>query len=103
VRHLLSSGPRVRILPGAPGQTFYQHLAGPSRRQRADAQLASQIQAVHLESKGRYGAPRVHAELARRCHRRKRTARLMRSAGIAGWAPKRWHKTTIPGGYHAAP
>jgi transposase InsO family protein len=76
---------------------FYQHLAGPSRRQRADAELASQIQAVHQESKGRYGAPRVHAELARRGHRhgRKRIARLMRSAGIAGRAPKRWKKTTV--------
>jgi transposase InsO family protein len=76
---------------------FYQHLAGPSRRQRADVQLASQIQAVHRESRGRYGAPRVHAELARRGHRhgRKRIARLMRSAGIAGRAPKRWAKTTV--------
>jgi len=76
---------------------FYQHLAGPSRRQRADAELAVQIQAVHQESRGRYGAPRVHAELARRGHRhgRKRIARLMRSVGIAGRAPKRWKKTTV--------
>ena len=76
---------------------FYQHLAGPSRRQRADAQLASQIRAVYQESRGRYGAPRVHAELARRGHHhgRKRIARLMRSAGIAGRAPKRWKKTTV--------
>jgi hypothetical protein len=76
---------------------FYQHLAGPSRRRRADAELASQIRAVHQESRGRYGAPRVHAELGRRGHRhgRKRIARLMRSAGIAGRAPKRWKKTTV--------
>jgi putative transposase len=76
---------------------FYQHLAGPSRRQRADAELASQIRAVHQESKGRYGAPRVHSELGRRGHRhgRKRIARLMRTAGIAGRAPKRWKKTTV--------
>jgi transposase InsO family protein len=76
---------------------FYQHLAGPSRRRRAGAELASQIRAVHQESRGRYGAPRVHAELGRRGHRhgRKRIARLMRSAGIAGRAPKRWKKTTV--------
>jgi hypothetical protein len=39
---------------------FYQHLAGPSRRRRAGAELASQIRAVHQESRGRYGgmAPR---------------------------------------------
>ena len=37
------------------------------------------------------------SELARRGHRhgRKRIARLMRSAGIAGRAPQRWKKTTI--------
>jgi len=37
---------------------LYQHLAGPSRRKRQDAELAAQITAVHQESKGRYGAPR---------------------------------------------
>jgi transposase InsO family protein len=76
---------------------FYQHLAGPSRRERADAELTGQIREVHEESKGRYGAPRVHAELARhgRRHSRKRIARLMRTAGIAGKTPRRWRKTTI--------
>ena len=29
---------------------FYQHLAGPSSRARADADLTSQIRAVHKES-----------------------------------------------------
>jgi hypothetical protein len=37
---------------------FYQHLAGPSRRERADAELTQQIKAVHDGSHGRYGAPR---------------------------------------------
>jgi HTH-like domain/Integrase core domain len=76
---------------------FYQHLAGPSERERADAGLTGQIQAVHDESKGRYGAPRIHAELRRRGrrHSRKRVARLMRAAGIRGRAPRRWRKTTI--------
>ena len=76
---------------------FYQHLAGRSRRDRADAELAEKITQIHGDAKGRYGAPRVHAVLARRGHRhgRKRVARLMRSAGIAGRAPKRWRKTTI--------
>lgn len=76
---------------------FYQHLAGPSARWRADAELAAQITAVHQESKGRYGAPRVHAQLARdgRHHGRKRVARIMRSAGLRGRAAKRWKRTTI--------
>ena len=76
---------------------FHQHLAGPSARERADAELAEKITQIHGESKGRYGAPRVHAVLARGGHRhgRKRVARLMRSAGITGRVPKRWRKTTI--------
>jgi transposase InsO family protein len=76
---------------------FYAHLSGPSQRDRQDAQLAAEIQAVHAQSKGRYGAPRVHAELARRGrrHSRKRVARLMRAAGIRGKTPRRWRKTTI--------
>ena len=76
---------------------FYAHLAGPSKRERADAGLIEQIQAVHDESKGRYGAPRIHAELRRRGrrHSRKRVARLMRTAGIRGRAPRRWRTTTI--------
>jgi transposase InsO family protein len=76
---------------------FYQHMGGPSRRDRADADLTREIEAVHQESRGRYGAPRIHAELRRRGHRhgRKRVARLMRQAGITGRAAKRWKKTTI--------
>jgi transposase InsO family protein len=76
---------------------FYQHQAGPSRREREDAELTEQIKAVHQDSKGRYGAPRVHAALGRKGHRhgRKRVARLMRAAGIRGRAPKRWKKTTV--------
>ena len=52
---------------------------------------------MHQESRGRYGAPRVHAELRRRGHRhgRKRVARLMRQAGLQGRAARRWKKTTI--------
>jgi transposase InsO family protein len=76
---------------------FYQHLAGPSRRDQADAGLTREITAVHAESRGRYGAPRVHAELRRRGHRhgRKRVARLMRATGLRGKTPRRWRKTTV--------
>ncbi len=51
---------------------------------------------MHKESRGRYGAPRVHAELRRgNRHGRKRIARLMRQAGLAGRAARRWKKTTV--------
>ena len=76
---------------------FYQHLSGPSRRDQEDAEISEEIKAVHEESKGRYGAPRVQAELRRRGrrHGRKRVARLMRRAGLRGRAAKRWKKTTV--------
>jgi putative transposase len=49
-------------------------------------------------SKGRYGAPRIHAALRRAGHHhgRKRVARLMRRAGLRGRGPRRWTKTTVP-------
>ena len=70
----------------------------PSDRDRQVAGLTVLIRAEHKRSKGRYGAPRIHAELRRqgRRHSRKRIARLMRQAGLAGRAPKRWARTTIP-------
>jgi transposase InsO family protein len=76
---------------------FYSWLSGPPRRAQEDADLAAKVQAVHEESRGRYGAPRVHAELRRRGqrHGRKRVARLMRQAGLTGRAARRWKKTTI--------
>jgi transposase InsO family protein len=70
----------------------------PCDRDREDAELTARIRAEHKRSKGRYGAPRIHAELRRqgRRHSRKRVARLMRQAGLAGRAPRRWKRTTIP-------
>jgi putative transposase len=70
----------------------------PSGRDRADAELTTRITAEHKRSRGRYGAPRIHAELRRQGHRhsRKRIARLMCQAGLAGRAPRRRKKTTIP-------
>ena len=69
----------------------------PSDLARQDAELAAQVRAVHEESKGRYGSPRVHAQLRAqgRRHSRKRVARLMRQSGLQGRAAKRWKKTTI--------
>ena len=70
----------------------------PSERDREDAELTVRITAEHKRPKGRYGAPRIRAELRGqgRRHSRKRVARLMRRAGLAGRAAKRWKKTTIP-------
>ena len=77
---------------------FYAWLGRePSARTRSDAALTEQIRVIHRESRGTYGAPRVHAELADahgvRCGR-KRVARLMCAAGLAGVCRRRTARTT---------
>jgi transposase InsO family protein len=78
---------------------YYAHHAGAvPARQRTDEELTKHIRQAHQASKGRYGAPRIHAELRRRGHRhgRKRVARLMRAAGLCGRTPRRFKRTTVP-------
>ena len=50
----------------------------------------------HASSRGTYGAPRIHAQLAREGVHvgRKRVARLMRMAGLCGASRRRWPHTT---------
>jgi putative transposase len=50
-----------------------------SARTRADVECAAEIEAIHRESRGTYGAPRIHAEFAARGRHvgRKRVARLL--------------------------
>src|SRR5437867_1298044 len=69
----------------------------PSARAISDAALLERIQAIHQTSRGTYGVPRVHAELqAEGIHvGRKRVARLMRQAGLAGASRRRGCWTTI--------
>lgn len=78
---------------------YYAHrTAQPSKRVTEDTALTEKITQIHDVSKGTYGAPRVWAELKAQGdrHSRKRVARLMRQAGLAGRAPKRWRTTTVP-------
>lgn len=64
---------------------FYAWLKrDESRRSQEDRELTEQIREIHKESRGIYGAPRIHAALRRRGRKCgiKRVARLMRLAGI---------------------
>ena len=57
-----------------------------SERDRTDLSLTGKIEAIHRRSRGVYGSPTIHAELADDYGirvGRKRVARLMRSAGVA--------------------
>jgi putative transposase len=67
-----------------------------SPRTQADAALLERIRWIHTVSQGTYGVPRIHAELAAEGTPvgRKRVARLMRSAGLAGVSRRRWPCTT---------
>ncbi|WP_326693224.1 IS3 family transposase (plasmid) [Streptomyces sp. NBC_01795] len=80
---------------------FYRWLAGAdarAERVRADADLAERIAAIHVESDGTYGAPRVAAELrdAGVQVNHKRVARVMRARGIVGFHLRKKFRTTIP-------
>ena len=61
-----------------------------------DAELTARIRAIHERSRATDGAPRVHAELQALGVEvgRKRVARLMRAAGLAGACRRRWIGTT---------
>src|SRR3712207_6782831 len=79
---------------------YYEWLSrAPSAREVADEELSTTIAEVHAASRGTYGAPRVHAELRLglgvACGR-KRVARLMRAAGLAGICHRRKHRRTGP-------
>jgi putative transposase len=84
-----------RVLGVSPSGYWAWRRRTPSRRAAANAQLQRQIVAIHRVSRATYGAPRIHAELAAqgvRCSR-KRVARLMRVAGVAGCHRRRFHTT----------
>jgi putative transposase len=68
----------------------------PSARARSDEALLKRIRTVHTVSRGTYGAPRIHAELkaAKENVGRKRIARLMRKAALAGVSRRRGPVTT---------
>ena len=72
------------------------HGRRPSRRAEDDAALCVRIREIHTASRGTYGAPRIHAELSAEGRRvgRKRVARLMRAAGIAGVSRRKGMRTT---------
>ena len=86
-----------RVLRVSESGYYAWRARAPSARAVADAALTATIRTIHAGSRGTYGAPRVHAELAQahevRCGR-KRVARLMRAAGLTGVCRRRSIGTT---------
>jgi len=85
-----------RVLGVSPSGYYAWQQRPPSARARQDAELTMKIHTIHLESRGTYGAPRVHAELAGQGVRvgRKRVARLMRAAAVQGVSRRKRLVTT---------
>lgn len=94
-----------RVLGVSPSG-YYAWVSRPmSRRANEDADLVKVIREAHAASKGTYGVPRIHADLVARNIPvgRKRVARLMRAAGLAGVSRRKFVTTTIRGKDRPAP
>jgi len=85
-----------RVFGFAPS-TYY----GWERQQQSDhairdAQLLAMIRRIFAQFRGRYGAPRIHRELAREgvLVSRKRVARLLREAGLRAKGRRKYKPTT---------
>ncbi|WP_461712288.1 IS3 family transposase [Streptomyces sp. DSM 41013] len=93
---------RLCTILGIARSSYYywrRTAADRAARQAADARLAVRIRAVHLESDGTYGVPRITAELREtgdEAVNHKRVARIMRASGLEGVRLRRRHRTTVP-------
>lgn len=85
-----------RVLEVSTSGYFAWQGRGASVRTQKDDDLGVRVRAIHAASQGRYGSPRVHAELRADGERigRKRVARLMKSAKLAGRHKRRFRLTT---------
>src|SRR5574341_1569158 len=94
-----------RLMGVSPSGWYAWVKRRPSRRAETDAWLIGEILAAHAASGGTYGAPRIHAELAAKGVHigRKRIARLMREAGLAGVSRRKFVTTTVRDGGRQAP
>ena len=87
----------ARVLEVSPSGYHSWNTRLPSERDCDDALLTEQIKTIHAESRGTYGAPRIHAELREQqvFVGKKRVARLMRDAGLVGVHRRKWPVTTV--------
>jgi len=85
-----------RVLEVSPSGFYAWLKRPPSKREQEDEMLTQEIKKIHKRSKGTYGAPRIHAELAEKGLHvgRKRVARLMRAANVRGVSRRKAPRTT---------
>ena len=86
----------ARVLGVSPSGYYAWRNRERSPRERSDEALSARVREIHQRSRGTYGAPRIHAELAAQgtSVSRKRVARVMREAGLAGVSRRKGPRTT---------
>jgi putative transposase len=86
-----------RVLELSASGYYAWRRRAPSARHREDEQLIEDIRGFHRQSRGTYGAPRIHRDLraAGTCVGRKRVARLLKQAGLRGVSRRKWPVTTV--------
>jgi putative transposase len=86
-----------RVLGVSASGYYAWQRRGTSARTRKDQQLLAQVRAFHQQSRGTYGAPRIHRDLRESGVRvgRKRVARLLKQAGLRGVSRRKWPVTTV--------
>lgn len=85
-----------KLLGVSPSGFYAWRERPPSARGIANQELVREIRKIHLQSRGTYGSPRVHAELRSRGRPvgANRVARLMRENGVTARFKRRWKRTT---------
>ena len=85
-----------RVL-GVSRSGFYAWLARkPSAAEVRREELTAEVKEIHAEVKGRYGSPRIHAELVGRGHECgvNFVTKVMQEAGIAAKTKRKFRPTT---------
>lgn len=84
------------VLGVSPSAYYEWEREQQSQHARRDSELFELIRALFAQFRGRYGAPRIHGELAKAGINvsRKRVARLMREAGIRAKGARKYRATT---------
>lgn len=90
---------RACVMLEVSSSAFYEwekHI--PGQREQSDEDLLVKIKAIHDESDGTYGSPRIYRQLKADGEQagENRVARLMQKNGIVGRRKRRFKKTTNP-------
>jgi transposase InsO family protein len=88
--------PTCRVLDASRAGYYAWRSREPSGTDVRREQLTEQVKAIRAEVKGRYGSPRMHAELVARGHAccGNAVARVVREAGIAAKTKRKFRRTT---------